>query len=224
MLCYWEEIMSRATWLRRSLSVTKSCNASMSRFMTCSWRYLMLCPLHALSPGSISLCTAESHLALNSSIRLIRLIADRRFPLMASSAIWCGQIQWMTKRPSTVTSRRTLSVTALTILARSPLNSYFARIAYLVFSGVIRSSKRAFRCTDGAPKTPFLTSLPSSPLQIIVVVTRIRPLCSFWRIITFSWSSMQILSRHTSCLKVSTFLAGRYPSSLKKSPVCSSIS
>ena len=208
--------MSHAIWLRLSLSVTKSCNASISRFMICSWRSLIICPSHALSPESTSPCTAASHLALSSSIRLIRLTEGRRYLLMAFSATWCGQTPWMMKRQSTVISKRTLNVTALTISVRSLSNSYFARTAYSVYSVVIRSSKRASRCTDGAPKTHSLTSLPSSPHLTIVVVTRTRPQYLSSRIITYSWSSMQTRSRHTRCPKASIFSAGPFPSSLKR--------
>ena len=216
--------MSQETWLKRLLSVTRYCNASMLRYMICSWKSLTLCLSLVQLPASTSPCTVEFHLNWNRLNRLTILIVDKRFPLMVFSVTWCGQTLWMTKKLYMVILKRTLSATVQTILERNLLNSCSARTACLAYSVVIKSNKRASRCTDGALRTRSRMWSLSFRRQTTAVATRTRPLSSSSRIITCNLNSMLTPSLLISYPKDLIYSVGPCRSSLKKWPICFTIS
>ena len=151
------ETTSQETWQRRSLSVMKSCNASMSKYTTSSWKSSMQCQSRAIYRESIWQCTEVYHQVSRCLTRLTRLTVSRRFPSTESSVTWCGRTRWKMKRLSMVTLRRIQSATAQTTLVKSLSSNCCARIDFWVSSVGTRSNRRVSRCTDGEPRTPSRT-------------------------------------------------------------------
>ena len=202
----------------------KYCNASMLKYMICSWKSLTLCLSLVRLPGSTSPCTVEFHLNWNRLNRLTILIADKRFLLMAFSATWCGPTLWMTKKLFMVISRITLSATVQITLERNLSNSCSVRTACLASSVVIKSNKRASRCTDGALRTPSHMWSPSFRRQTTAVAIRTRLLFSSLRTITCNLNSMLTPSRLIRFLKDLIYSVGHCLSLPKKWQICSTIS
>ena len=143
---------------------------------------------------------------------------------MAFSATWCGPTLWMTKKLFMVISRRTLSATVQITLERNLSNSCSVRTACLASSVVIKSNKRASRCTDGALRIPSRMWSPSFRRQTTVVLTRTRPLFSFLRTITCNLNSMLTPSRLIRFPKDLIYSVGPCLSLPKKWQICSTIS
>ena len=202
----------------------KYCNASMLKYMICSWKSLTLCLSLVQLRESTSPCTVEFHLNWNRLNRLMILIADKRFLLMAFSATWCGPTLWMTKKQSMVISRRTLSAIVQITLERNLSNNCSERTACLASSVVIKSNKRDSRCTDGALRTPSHMWSPSFRRQTTAVAIRTRLLFSSLRTITCNLNSTLTPSRLIRYPKDLIYSVGLCLSLLKKWQICSTIS